>query len=160
MDVVKRGSDRRRRIVIGFDGSKSAEDAFRWFVTKVHQKGDYVIVIYIPEFKKLTHVPVMTADAALMTKIITEEQNQNRLLMAQMNELMKLSNVKGTVKQLTGEPGEQLVLAARKEGADFIVTGSRGLGTLRRTFLGSVSDYVVHHATVPVVVCRLDDYVL
>lgn len=31
--------------------------------------------------------------------------------------------------------------------------GSRGLGTIRRTILGSVSDYVVHHANVPVVVC-------
>lgn len=61
---------------------------------------------------------------------------------------------------MTGEPGEEIVQAAIKEGADFIVTGSRGLGKLRRTFLGSVSDYVVHHATVPVLVCRLDDVVI
>ena len=34
-----------------------------------------------------------------------------------------------------------------------IVIGTRGQGTVRRTFLGSVSDYVVHHAHCPVAVC-------
>lgn len=33
-----------------------------------------------------------------------------------------------------------------------IVMGSRGIGTIRRTFLGSVSDYCVHHAHIPVAV--------
>ena len=37
-----------------------------------------------------------------------------------------------------------------------IVLGTRGQGTVRRTILGSVSDYVVHHAHVPVTVCRHD----
>lgn len=68
-----------------------------------------------------------------------------------------LLQVEGNVKALSGEPGEQIVQAAVKEGADFIVTGSRGLGTIRRTFLGSVSDYVVHHSTVPVLVGKLED---
>ncbi len=35
-----------------------------------------------------------------------------------------------------------------------IVTGSRGMGKVRRTILGSVSDYLVHHSICPVVVCR------
>ena len=30
--------------------------------------------------------------------------------------------------------------------------GSRGLNTLRRTFMGSVSDYVLHHVHVPVMI--------
>ncbi|RUS88607.1 hypothetical protein EGW08_003633 [Elysia chlorotica] len=33
--------------------------------------------------------------------------------------------------------------------------GTRGLGKFRRTMLGSVSDYILHHAHVPVLVCRL-----
>ena len=41
---------------------------------------------------------------------------------------------------------------AEDEKANLIVMGSRGMGTLRRTFLGSVSDYCVHHAHIPVVV--------
>ena len=41
---------------------------------------------------------------------------------------------------------------ALNEKVDLIVTGSRGLGTARRTILGSVSDYVVHHTSCPVCV--------
>ena len=41
---------------------------------------------------------------------------------------------------------------AEDEKANLIVMGSRGMGTLRHTFLGSVSDYCVHHAHIPVVV--------
>lgn len=49
-----------------------------------------------------------------------------------------------------GRPGEVICQTAKREKADHIVMGSRGLGTVRRTLLGSVSDYTLHHATVPV----------
>lgn len=54
----------------------------------------------------------------------------------------------------SGRPGETIVEAAVEEHAMMIIIGTRGLGTLRRTIMGSVSDYVVHHAHVPVIVCR------
>lgn len=53
-----------------------------------------------------------------------------------------------------GNPGEAIIAVAEKEKANLIVTGCRGMGLLRRTFLGSVSDYVMHHAHCPVLVCR------
>jgi len=43
---------------------------------------------------------------------------------------------------------------AENENATLIVMGTRGLGKVRRTIMGSVSDYVVHHAHCPVIVCR------
>ena len=48
--------------------------------------------------------------------------------------------------------GELIVEVAKKEGAVLIVIGSRGQGVLRRTLMGSVSQYVLHHAHCPVVV--------
>ena len=60
----------------------------------------------------------------------------------------------GVLRTVTGKPGEQIVRIAEEENADMIVTGTRGMGKVRRTILGSVSDYLVHHAHCPVVVCR------
>ena len=53
-----------------------------------------------------------------------------------------------------GDAGEAIVRTAHEKSADMIICGCRGLGTIRRTIMGSVSDYIVHHADVPVVICR------
>ena len=52
------------------------------------------------------------------------------------------------------KPGEGILNIAKEVNASLIITGSRGQSKLRRTFLGSVSDYVMHRAPVPVLVCR------
>lgn len=52
----------------------------------------------------------------------------------------------------SGDTGETICAIAEVENADAIVVGCRGLGVIRRTFLGSVSDYVLHHVHIPVTV--------
>lgn len=58
-----------------------------------------------------------------------------------------------TKSDVGSNAGQHLCQMAKKEKADMIVMGTRGLGTVRRTVLGSVSDYVLHHSTVPVSIC-------
>ena len=54
---------------------------------------------------------------------------------------------------VVGKPAGNVICSeAKTENVDLIVTGTRGLGTARRTILGSVSDYVVHHTHCPVCV--------
>jgi nucleotide-binding universal stress UspA family protein len=65
--------------------------------------------------------------------------------------------INGKVIRVNGEAGPGIVEMATREKASYIVIGSRGLGQFRRTLLGSVSDYVLHHASVPVVVCKKDN---
>ena len=50
------------------------------------------------------------------------------------------------------KPGAAIVKSATDHKADIIVIGSRGLGPIKRTFLGSVSDYIVHNASIPVAI--------
>jgi len=49
-------------------------------------------------------------------------------------------------------PGEALCRTAHDEKADMIVIGSRGLSSVKRAMLGSVSEYVVRNSYLPVVV--------
>ena len=53
-----------------------------------------------------------------------------------------------------GRPDAQIVGVADELGAGLIILGSRGIGTLRRALMGSVSDSVVRHAHSPVLVVR------
>ena len=66
-----------------------------------------------------------------------------------------LLQMKGKVLSVTGHPGEMILKMAEEEGAGLIVMGSRGLNVIRRTFVGSISDYVLHHSNIPVLVCRM-----
>ena len=63
----------------------------------------------------------------------------------------------GKVRQVHGAPRSEIIRAAEEEKATMIVTGTRGMGTVRRTLLGSVSDHVLHHSHVPVLVCKHPD---
>lgn len=53
-----------------------------------------------------------------------------------------------------GEPSREILESGREWGADLIVTGSRGLGTLQRLLRGSVAHDVLLHARSSVLVIR------
>ncbi len=53
-----------------------------------------------------------------------------------------------------GEPGQQVCMLAKGWGADLILLGRRGRTGLSEIVLGSVSNYVVHHAPCSVLVIQ------
>ena len=65
------------------------------------------------------------------------------------------SQLNGKVKTICAhKPGDAILKVVEEEKGDLIVLGSRGSGTIRRHLIGSVSDYVMHHAHIPVLVCK------
>ena len=68
--------------------------------------------------------------------------------------VLKDHNLKGEFAYTSHIPhaGEAVVHACKQKNVDYIVMGNRGMGAIRRTFLGSISDYVLHHAHVPVTI--------
>ena len=64
-------------------------------------------------------------------------------------------NAEGAVRD--GEPGPTIVEEAKEWGAGLVVVGSRGHTGLRRLLEGSVSRYVVDHATCPVEVVHCEE---
>ena len=62
--------------------------------------------------------------------------------------------IPGKIGTMSGKAGELIVEMAKTEKAGLVVIGTRGLSRLKRTLAGSVSDYVLHHAHCPVVICR------
>ncbi|WOH06259.1 hypothetical protein DCAR_0625682 [Daucus carota subsp. sativus] len=55
---------------------------------------------------------------------------------------------------LEGDPKDMICQIVQEIHVDLLVLGSRGLGMIKRAFLGSVSDYCVHHAKCPVLIVR------
>jgi nucleotide-binding universal stress UspA family protein len=59
------------------------------------------------------------------------------------------------MKQLSGQPGQMISQEAEDWGAELIVLGRRGHSGLSELILGSVSNYVVHHAHCSVFIVQL-----
>ncbi|XP_048731797.1 putative universal stress protein SAUSA300_1656 isoform X2 [Ostrea edulis] len=86
--------------------------------------------------------------------LITEDEKRILSVLDNIETLLMSHQVEGEVIRLEGNPGNAIITKASEVNATLIVMGSRGLGKIRRTFLGSVSDFVIHHSPVPVAICR------
>lgn len=53
-----------------------------------------------------------------------------------------------------GETRDEIVDFVETNKAGILIIGNRGLGALKRTFLGSTSDYCIHHCHCPVLVVK------
>jgi len=54
----------------------------------------------------------------------------------------------------SGDPANEIIKAAAEAKADIIVMGTRGFGQIGGLILGSVSERVLHGASVPVLIIR------
>ena len=61
------------------------------------------------------------------------------------------------VKQISGSPSKNICKLARDWQADLIIIGRRGRSGLKEIFLGSVSNYVLHHAPCSVLIVQSPD---
>lgn len=145
-------------VVIAQDGSEYSNYAFDWYMDHIHKKDDKVILLHTPEYHNVVASPMVMADVSVLTDMWKEEEKRVQELLETLGQRMKDRGIGGKVKSVGGQPGEVICKVANDEGAGLIITGTRGLGKIRRTFLGSVSDYVIHHAHVPVLVARHKDH--
>lgn len=83
-----------------------------------------------------------------------ERHHQDRVL-AKALEHARLAGLPDAVVQAeAGSPEIDVPRVATERGADLIVMGTRGLGSLGGLLLGSVAQRVVHHANVPVLLVK------
>jgi nucleotide-binding universal stress UspA family protein len=80
-------------------------------------------------------------------EIMMEDQKKERnKLLTKSAKFLKENNVKTKTILKEGHPSQTIVNVAKEEGFDMIILGSRGLGGLKKFFLGSVSNAVVQEA--------------
>ncbi|MDW7669324.1 MAG: universal stress protein [Bacillota bacterium] len=58
------------------------------------------------------------------------------------------------VKETAGDPAVEIIEEAKKGDYDLIIMKTHGMKATKRFMLGSVTDKVVHHVSIPVLVVR------
>uniref|UniRef100_A0A453LSU0 UspA domain-containing protein n=1 Tax=Aegilops tauschii subsp. strangulata TaxID=200361 RepID=A0A453LSU0_AEGTS len=82
-----------------------------------------------------------------------QEENSRRVV-ARALDVCRQKQASATAAVVEGDPKEAIYQAVEEMRADLLVLGSRGLGMIKRALLGSVSDYLAHHACCPVLIVK------
>ncbi|BFZ08204.1 hypothetical protein BsWGS_11243 [Bradybaena similaris] len=149
-----------RICIVAVDKSQDSEFALDWYIKNLYKTGDQVVLVYVPEGHGLLHASkwentVYSLNRDIMTGVSLDEQKQIVEVMSRFARKLRRLRIEGRVRNIMAlKPEDGILRAADEENAEMIVVGCRGRGALHRTFGGSVSDYLVHHAPCPVVVCK------
>ncbi|WP_298344274.1 universal stress protein [Ferrimicrobium sp.] len=138
--------DKNGVVLVGYDGSEYAQEALDYAAQEAKLRGASVAIAIAWEIggydfgvtagalKTLSHAAeaILETGAAFMRDKYPDVPFQTHLL--------------------EGEPAYALIELAKE--ADMVVVGARGRGGFSALLLGSVSDQLIHHAEVPVLVVR------
>ncbi len=151
-------------IIVGVDGSRCSQRALDWGMSEaaVRHVPITVVTVYQPAAGHWGSAVPCPGDRARAGQAQAGRARAERARRTAQEAADKaLAGLGGdrpvsvTVKAVSGNPGEQLLDAARD--AAMIVVGARGAGGFARLLMGSVSTHLTYHARCPVVVIPPDD---
>jgi len=143
-------NDSPEKILAAVDGGPQAEAVARLAANFATRMGSELHVVHVGFVPAMYH-PEMQGYPSRVEAVRQETQQ------ALDEEVRRIEAAGAAVSRShlrMGRPDVEILELAEELDADLIVVGSRGLGGLRRTLLGSVSDSVVRHAHCPVLVVR------
>ncbi|GAA34697.2 universal stress protein [Clonorchis sinensis] len=132
------------------------ERAFAWYVDNLKAPGDHLVFITIVEPVYPSHAFGVAMEAYIISDMApvldASITKGKRLCREKMQKAKELGLQAQAFLHVDSRPGHAVTEAIEGHNAAIVVMGSRGLGAFRRTVLGSVSGYVLHHSHVPVVI--------
>jgi len=135
-------------IVIGVDGSQAAKEALRYGLHEASIRGTRVRAVHAWMYSSA--VPSTGPGMIAPVDVTPFRARAEELLRTTVEAVAgdRAERIERVVVESPAGPG----IIANAHDAELIVVGHRGLGAVRSIVLGSVSGYVVQHATCPVLV--------
>lgn len=156
-----------QKILIGIDYNNFTPKVFEEALQLAKANGSQLMIFYairgqMPGTSSLPLYVEMTGYDAIYSPEMA--QLEEKLIQESIEELqawLKTLTQQAIAQGLTvesdysyGDPGQKICALAKEWEADLIVVGRRGRSGLSELFLGSVSNYVIHHAPCSVLVIQ------
>ena len=135
-----------KQILVATDGSDSAEPAVSQGIELARSTGAKLVVAYA------RHAPLPVLGEPVYQRSLSRELRLAEETTALAATRACGAGVEVEIEVVEGNPAERILELARVRDVDLIVVGSRRLGTLAGTLLGSVSREILRHADRPVLV--------
>jgi nucleotide-binding universal stress UspA family protein len=140
------------RILIATDGSPAALQAVELGLELAEEHGSQVTFVHVAPAADV--LPVAGFALAGPVSVPHDLDDNDRSSLDEALELAEQRGVPALTRLLVGGPARRIIDYANEIDADLIVVGSRGLGAIGGTLLGSVSRKVLHDAKRPVLIVR------
>lgn len=127
------------------------------YAENLHRKTDEVLISHCAEQVEMPPPTLMEPKDTLNEQLARTREEKNKATHQSLQELANKFQINHKIQQLQGHPGLAIVKAAEENNAGMVICGSRGMGFIRRTIIGSVSDYILHHARMPVIICKNEE---
>ncbi|XP_059427975.1 uncharacterized protein LOC132161798 [Corylus avellana] len=172
MEKSEEKNKKKMKVMVAIDESDGSFYALKWALdhlfgsmgiapeTNPEEVGTVVMVHVQQPFQQYVFPAGPGGAAFYATSTVVEsvrkaqEENAAAILSRALQMSKDHKMVKAETLILNGEPKDMICQAAEQMKVDLLVVGSRGLGTLKRAFLGSVSDYCAHHAKCPILIVK------
>jgi len=147
-------------VLLAVDSSEQALHAFNYYMDWLAKPTDEILMLHCPEYSEWNYRILKGQDDPFVDwlGLWDEDLEKVKVLQDKFENLLETHNLKGTFEvEPSATPGETIVKKAEDRQVSYVVMGTRGVGIVRRTILGSVSDYVLHHCHRPVCIYRQYD---
>jgi nucleotide-binding universal stress UspA family protein len=142
-----------KNIFVALDGSDCSHKALEMAVQLAKEQGACCTVCTVVDIVSAATSMTFATGDVVNEWIATLNEDAQQI---EREAIAKYADSGVTIKTrvLEGYPSSALLDVAKETGADLIVMGSHGRTGLKRVWLGSVADSVVHDATIPVMIVR------
>lgn len=143
-----------KKIMIATDGSSRSRKAAALGIELAKQTGAEVLAIFVVDQISACSLeecitvttPVYTAKDILV--------NRGEKAIKLVEDLAKSAGVSITHLIVEGNAAEQIIKTATDQSADLIVMGTLGTSGVKRFLIGSVTEKVIRHSTIPVLTVK------
>jgi nucleotide-binding universal stress UspA family protein len=140
-----------KQILIATDGSENAEKAANFGIKIAELSGAKVYAVYVIDITPYYSIPL---DQIWSKEVYEQLEKMGHEITFSVEKNAKAAGLEAESLVLKGDPAERILNFAEEQNVDMIVVGSHGIGGFERLVIGSVSEKVVRHAKIPVLVVR------
>ena len=145
-----------KHILVPTDGSQFSQDTARRAVSFAKEAGARITAFYAkPEYPVVYFGEGALIDTTTPDQFAELAEQQAKKILGFVEELCREADVSCTSLTLTSDiPYEAIIEAATQSGCDLIFMSSHGRRGFSALLLGSETNKVLTHSSIPVLVCR------
>lgn len=138
-----------KHFLLAYDGSDHALKAVNELLKLAKAFPEArITVLFVVDYDQSTE------DALNLSIDFQKQEEERRETIRRELYVLNNADLSYTVDILHGVPADEILRYAKEHAADLIIMGSRGMNSIKKLFVGSVSQKIIDHSECPVYVVK------